>query len=164
MEHATFVKSASDFLNLNISVQNVYLNFDDTDNFELDADVVLLLNVIHHLGDDFGNKSLNINDAKGKMINSINYFSKKTKYLVLQMGYCWKGDRGQLLFEDGTKKEMIDFVKNATVDYWNILAIGVAEEKNKLTKYNLLNKDNIIRNDKLGEFRNRPLFILQSKF
>ena len=36
MEHATFVKSASDFLNLNISVQNVYLNFDDTDNFEIE--------------------------------------------------------------------------------------------------------------------------------
>jgi hypothetical protein len=151
IEHAEFVKNASEYLSFDVTVQNKYLNFDETDNFDINVDLVLLLNVIHHLGDDFGNKSISMKEAKIKMINSINYFSSKSKFLVLQMGYCWKGDRELLLFENGSKEEMIDFIKHGISEYWE-------------TEYINLNETNLIRNNSLGEFRNRPIFILKSKY
>jgi hypothetical protein len=43
-------------------------------DFYQGTDIVLLLNVIHHLGDDFGDKSLLWKKAKEKMKASINYF------------------------------------------------------------------------------------------
>lgn len=161
-EHSEFVKFAAEDLNLNINVFNNYLNFDDDSTFSNNVDIVLLFNVIHHLGDDFGDPSISMENAKNLMANSINYFYGKTDTLILQMGFCWKGDRNLLLFENGTKEEMIDFVKKATDGKWTIQAIGVAEIENDKTIFNLLNESNIHRSDAMGEFRNRPIFILKA--
>jgi len=159
--HADFVKEASTILNLNVHVYNQYLNFDAELPNE-PYDIILLFNVIHHFGDDFGDKGISIQNAKEKMIESINYFIGKTEYLVLQLGFCWKGDRNTLLFKNGTKEEMIDFVSNGVNGNWSIESIGVAEDFAGVTEYKTLNKTNIIRNDSLGEFRNRPIFILKA--
>jgi SAM-dependent methyltransferase len=161
-EHSEFVKFAAEDLNLNINVFNNYLNFDDASTFSTDVDIVLLFNVIHHLGDDFGDQTISMENAKTLMANSINYFHGKTDTLILQMGFCWKGDRNLLLFENGTKDEMIDFVKKAVEGKWNIQAIGVAEIEDDKTVFNLLNDSNIKRSDAMGEFRNRPIFILKA--
>lgn len=161
-EHSDFVKFAAEDLKLNINVSNRYLNFDATSSFPSNVDIVLLFNVIHHLGDDFGDQSISMEQAKVLMANSINYFHGKTDTLILQMGFCWKGNRNLLLFENGTKEEMIDFVKKATNGKWNIQAIGVAEVQDGATVFNLLNDENVKRSDTLGEFRNRPIFILKS--
>jgi hypothetical protein len=59
------------------------------------TDIVLLFNVIHHLGDDFGDKSLLWKKAKEKMkLVSIAFHTNEV--LVLQMGFCWKGDRNRV--------------------------------------------------------------------
>ncbi|MBK7762867.1 MAG: methyltransferase [Bacteroidetes bacterium] len=160
--HANFVEKASKKLNMNIHVFNKYLNFKDNLN-ESQFDIVLLFNVIHHLGDDFGDNQISLDEAKKEMQHAINYFQDKTKWMVLQLGFCWKGDRNSLLFKNGTKKEMIDFVESAIGDKWTIKAIGIAEENQSITEYQLLNERNIVRSDLLGEFRNRPIFILESK-
>lgn len=162
-EHAQFVKYVSDDLKLNVKTHNEYLDFDKNHASLHNTDIVLLFNVIHHLGDDFGDKTLSIQKAKERMIDSINYFHNKTEFLVLQMGFCWKGNRDLLLFDNGTKKEMIDFITNATQGKWDIQTIGIAEEYHWQTLYSILNETNIERNDALGEFRNRPIFILKSK-
>ncbi len=161
--HAEFVKYAVEVLGINIKVYNEYLHFDENINFKKGTDIVLLFNVLHHLGDDFGNKTLSKEKAKEMMKASINCFYNKTEFLVLQMGFCWKGDKNLLLFENGTKKEMIDFIKEATKEYWDIKAIGIAEEHDGETIFNLINEINIERNDYLGEFRNRPIFILKNR-
>ncbi|GGK60392.1 MULTISPECIES: class I SAM-dependent methyltransferase [Flavobacteriaceae] len=158
--HANFVKEASSYLDKNIEVYNSYLDF-ESDLPNNSYDIVLLFNVLHHFGDDYGDKSVSVELAKAKMIDSINYFSGKTDYLVLQLGFCWKGDRNSLLFENGTKKEMIDFVSEAIKDKWKIEVVGVAEEFEEKTAYHPLTNENIIRKDALGEFRNRPIFILK---
>jgi len=159
--HAQFVNEASKQLNKNIIVYNKYLNFKEPIE-EGPFDIVLLFNVIHHLGDDYGSKNITINKAKDEMIGCINYFHDKTELLVLQMGFCWQGNISKLLFENGTKSEMIEFVKNAVNNKWEIIEIGVAEEINNETIYKPLNEVNIERADYLGEFRNRPIFILKS--
>lgn len=160
--HSDFVKEVSSLLCLNVKTTNNYFLFSETTKTD-SVDVVLLLNVVHHLGDDFGDQTISLDNAKIEMANSINYFVGKTDYLVLQMGYCWKGDRNNLLFQDGTKLEMIEFVKNAVRDKWEIVGVGIAEVDNGKTIYNEMSNINIVRNDELGEFRNRPLIILKIK-
>jgi len=162
MAHAEFVKEASIQLNKKIKVYNEYLNFKEPTGDE-PYGMVLLFNVIHHLGDDYGDKNISITKAKEEMVDCINYFYDKTDLLVLQMGFCWQGDITKFLFENGTKSEMIDFVKEAVKNKWEILQIGIAEEINEETIYKPLNESNIERSDNLGEFRNRPIFILKKK-
>lgn len=162
LAHETFVKKAAQFINKKVNTHNLYLDF-KTEIPEGPYDIVLLFNVIHHLGDDFGDKTIALEEAKVEMQNAINFFSDKTDILVLQMGFCWKGDKGLLLFENGTKQEMIDFVANAIKGKWEIQTIGLAQENDGNTIFNELNGENIKRYDSLGEFRNRPIFILKSK-
>ncbi len=162
-EHSAFVMESKRILNLPLQIHNKYFDFDiDLENNEK-YDIVLLLNVLHHFGDDFGDKGASIEKAKQKIKDSINYFYNKTDYLILQLGFCWKGDRNQLLFQNGTKKEMIYFIKESTNDNWEMVSIGIAEVKNGITNYVSSTPENLKRNDAIGEFRNRPIFILKSK-
>ena len=156
--HVDFISSISNVLNLNINTHQKYLEFNET--FDKKYDIVYLLNVVHHLGDDFGNTKIDIKTAKQKISEILKYFSDKTELMVFQMGYCWKGNRDLLLFENGTKSEMISFVKNSIKEYWDILNIGIIESD---LNYHNLNDLNIQNKPKLKEFGNRPLFILKSK-
>ena len=126
-------------------------------------DVVFLLNVLHHLGDDYGDKTLSIDMAKELMITQLNTMVNKTSYIVFQLGFNWKGNRNICLFNNGTKAEMIDFIKTGTKNFWDIIDIGIAEGSKQHTEYFDVNKINIERKDSLGEFLNRPLFIMKSK-
>ncbi len=158
--HANFVEHAAELLNKNILVKNNYLDFEKDlgiGNF----DIVLLFNVIHHLGDDFGDQSISIDKAKEKMLDCINYFVDRTDLLVLQLGFCWKGDTSKLLFENGTKGEMISFVESAVMGDWKVREIGIAEVSADKTEYKSLSEENIKRQDSIGEFRDRPIFILE---
>ncbi|WP_018617297.1 class I SAM-dependent methyltransferase [Segetibacter koreensis] len=163
-EHAEFVKEASSLLKYDdkITVFDRYLSFESELENEW-FDIILLLNVLHHVGDDYGDKSLSIDKAKEEILNTLNYLASKTKYLFFQLGFCWRGDREKLLFKDGTKKEMIDFVVNGTNDVWEIVDIAVPESVDGKISYQSLSNSNIVRNDSLGEFLNRPIFTLQTK-
>ena len=165
--HAKFVNIASEILEIQnkIKVFDSYFEFENELNEEK-IDIILLLNVLHHIGDDYGTVSSTKDNAKNKIISQLNSLASKTGYLVFQLGFNWKGDSNVCLFENGTKKELIDFVVNGIKDIWQIEKIGKAEKslKNKtLIEYNELNELNIQRFDSLGEFLNRPLFILKSK-
>jgi 2-polyprenyl-3-methyl-5-hydroxy-6-metoxy-1,4-benzoquinol methylase len=161
--HSEFVECAAKYLNLNISVRNEYWNFDAEFNKE-QYNVVFLLNVIHHLGDDFASKELSLQDAKMQMKYALSSFIGHTEILILQLGFCWKGDRTLALFPNGTKREMIQFVEEITSNYWTMDAIGIAlEDSSGKTEYREIDNENIERFDTLGEFRNRPLFILKGK-
>jgi len=162
--HTDFVREAAKVTGKNIKCFNEYLNFSEPPK-DAPFDIILLFNVIHHLGDDFGDKNITKEQAKSEMKSAINYFADLTDFLVLQMGFCWKGNTNQLLFENGTKTEMINFIKDATKENWEILTIGIAEVNNHTQKtfYKNLNSENIKRIDALGEFRNRPIFILKKR-
>ena len=157
--HAEFVYKAMTLFNgADIEVHPNYYLFQEN---QRKYDVVLCLNVVHHLGDDFfitGNMEL----AKEKMLNCINKLAYVTEYLVFQMGYNWKGDCSKCLFKKGTKQEMEKFVLEGTKKYWTITNIGIAEKGEDII-YNQLNDENNIRIDHLGEFLNRPLFLMKSK-
>ena len=161
--HADFVKIAAEEIGLEdkIKIVNEFYSFDDINKHEK-YDVVFLLNVIHHLGDDYGDKKLSLNEAKINMIKQSNSMAEKTKILVLQMGFNWHGDISKCLFENGTKREMNEFISNNIKEKWIIDYIGIAEEVNGNIEYCDIDNKNIERNNELGEFLNRPIYILRS--
>jgi|APTNR8051073442_1049403.scaffolds.fasta_scaffold03495_9 SAM-dependent methyltransferase len=161
--HSKFVELAVKLLQINSRIRVVGDYFDFKAQHKDVYDVTLLLNVLHHLGDDYGNNMLTRDEAKRGMIVQLNEMSTKTKHLVFQMGFNWKGDISKCLFENGLKTEMIDYIKDGTSDNWEVVKIGVAEGSKQQCSYRDVNDDNVLRKDALGEFLNRPLFILKSK-
>jgi len=161
--HSEFVKIAGELLEIEdrLIVNDKYYTLDEIKNSKDVYDITLLLNVLHHLGDDFGIRTTP-SEAKLEMLEYLNSLAYKTKYLVLQLGFNWCGDKNQGLFENGTKQEMIEFIEKGTNQFWTIELIGIAESKNSNITYTNLNAENIIRDDGLGEFLNRPIFILKS--
>lgn len=162
-EHSEFVALAAKAIELEskVEVTNDYFLFDEK-HTSRKYDIVLLLNVLHHLGDDYGDNSLNIEKAKEGIINQLNNMSYCTDHIIFQMGYCWQGNTSKLLFENGTKSEMIDFVTSGIEDNWVVEHIGIAESIENVITYKPPNEDNLKRDDSLGEFLNRPIFILKS--
>ena len=163
-EHSVFVQEAAAVLGWQekFIVDNRYLKLTD-DLSTLDVDICLLLNVLHHVGDDYGDPSQSIESAKQNVLNSLSALAKRTKYLIFQLGFNWKGDILLPLFADGTKRELIEFVREGTKDSWVIRNIGIAESAGDKIIYNELDSKNIERRDSLGEFLNRPIFIMESK-
>lgn len=127
-------------------------------------DVGLLLNVLHHLGGDYGNGALDMAQAKQHFMEQLNRMSTQVGTLVFQLGFNWKGDRRLGLFEHGSKAELIEFVRGGTEGHWDIAAIGIPEKDAAGgISYQPLDECNIARDDSLGEFLNRPLFVLRSR-
>ena len=166
-DHAEFVREAAELLNLSgkIKVHSQYFSFTDNDTHS-EYDIVLLLNVLHHVGDDYGEKFRTISSAKSEIIRELIFASEKGEYVFFQLGFNWHGDRNMPLFANGTKSEMISFVQDGIKDYCDILHVGIAErdESSGTITYNEPTCWNIKRDDSIGEFLNRPLFILRNKF
>ncbi len=162
--HAKFVKTATKILDLSnrLIVNNSYL---DIETFfpQKKINITLLMNILHHFGDDYGDPETTIDEAKSEIARNLQKMAKFTRYLVFQLGYNWKGNTALPLFNGGTKKEQIDFVSNVTSSYWNIVSIGIPEKSKGGFEYKELSKNNIDRQDEFGEFLNRPLFIFESK-
>jgi SAM-dependent methyltransferase len=159
-EHANFIRTAASSMGLahKLEVRSVYYEFDERapDQFDL----VLCLNVLHHLGDDFGGLQLNIIEAKSRILAALNSLAEVSTLCWFQLGFNWKGDRNLPLFEHGTKRELIDFVRQGTEGHWHIERIAAADPHSR--DYENLSDQNMPRADELGEFLNRPLFLLRS--
>lgn len=157
--HAEFVSLATSILNLEsqIEIHNEYFNFNSTELY----DIGIVLNVLHHIGDDFGKNQLSIQKALEYMSDSLREMSKYINVLIFQLGFNWKGDRHLPLFANGTKNELINFVKTSIDGFYEIEKIGIAVKVDDKIVYQDLNQLNLLRRDELGEFLNRPLFILK---
>lgn len=159
--HAEFVTRAAMLMEVDsrVTVRNQYFNFNELDAY---YDIAILLNVLHHVGDDYGDQALTINEARESIINQLNSMKNIADNVIFQLGFNWRGNRNYGLFEDGTKIELIEFIKNGVKEIWNIDFIGIAKkDEGGNVIYSDLNNGNIERYDQLGEFLNRPLFILR---
>ena len=56
-----------------IKVHNQYFLFNDSQVNDERFDICLLLNVLHHFGDDYGDPEISIENAKIQMLNNLNY-------------------------------------------------------------------------------------------
>ena len=163
-EHAEFVAESARQLGIEerIVVSNRYVDFEGAETVRK-SDVLFLLNVLHHLGDDFGDPAISKHNALQQIRVAIDQLSESTKTLVFQLGFNWHGDTTKPLFANGTKQEMIDFVQTSAEASWNVAHIGVAERRVSHVTYQPLSPGNCQRDDLLGEFLNRPLFILERR-
>lgn len=84
------------------------------------------------LGDDFGDPSLNVDEAKREIITAIQALNKLCDTLWFQIGFNWRGNRTTPLFSTGTKQELINFVENACKNAWNIENIGIFNPETSL--------------------------------
>jgi hypothetical protein len=161
--HHDFVQAAAAELGFSGSLRthHGYVGFEHGELPEVDCTV--LLNVLHHLGDDFGDAGLAMEAAKARILECLATLSRSSRLLVFQLGFNWKGDRHQPLFPRGTKAEMIDFVTRGTAADWTIDAIGIAARHGDSVRFDDLSDTNIARDDSLGEFLNRPIFIMRSR-
>lgn len=160
-DHAAFVAHSAEMAKLGdrLTVNACYFDFlaPITQTF----DVTYCLNVLHHLGDDFGDASLGIDAARAQMLRSLNHMAALTRTLVLQLGFNWKGDIRHPLFEGGEKAALIDFVAQGSAEHWVIEEVTVPNAVSKV--YEPISEDNLPRNNDIGEFMNRPLFKLRSR-
>lgn len=138
-----------------------YFNFSDISPQYFD--ITFLLNVLHHVGDDFGDPQLSKEKALIQIIDSLHSIAKQTNILIFQLGFNWKGNINAPLFQHGSKREMIEFIRLHLKNRYEILSIGIAEKIDGKIVYCNLNEHNIQRDDSLGEFLNRPIFILKVK-
>lgn len=163
-DHAKFLSLTVQSLNIpphKVRVVQGYFNQQNISK-EKQYDVIFLLNVIHHLGDDYGNPQLSKEqffEDTAKFLQGLAYMGK---ILVLQIGYCWKGNRELSLFPEGTKQNQLDFLQKVTNGFWRIEHVGIAEKAEKGMAFSDMSARNMIRDDRLKEFLNRPIFILRS--
>ncbi|MDE7313830.1 MAG: methyltransferase domain-containing protein [Eubacterium sp.] len=159
--HAEFVRTAAKVLKKEdkLSVFAEYFLFQEK---RKTYDIILCLNVIHHLGMDFFSAQSKA-DAREQMLVHINYLADVSEYLVFQMGFNWKGNPEDGLFAYGTKAEMEQFLLEGIKKYWDILFIGIAQKERDTVIYQEVDRYNNERQDMLGEFLNRPMFIMKSK-
>jgi SAM-dependent methyltransferase len=159
-EHANFIALAAQGLGVDdrLEVRPHYYSF--TDPSAEHFDVTLCLNVLHHLGDDFGDQAMSLDEAKAQMLVALRRLARHTRHLWTQLGFNWKGGRHRPLFAQGTKAELIDFVRQGVQGHWRIDDIAVVNPQTR--EYEPIDSHNLQRFDSLGEFLNRPLFRLTS--
>jgi SAM-dependent methyltransferase len=161
-DHARFVELAARTLNWDdrIEVIDEYFTFpaESTRRYDL----TVLLNVLHHVGADYGGTVPSVQAARETLIAHLNSVSRYSRSLALQIGFNWQGDINQGLFPRGTKGEMIELVTKGIEGHWKIEAIGIAQEVDGNVEYVDVDERNVARDDTLGEFLNRPLFVLKS--
>jgi hypothetical protein len=160
-KHADFVAKAAALIGVQdkLTVKPEYYDF----NADGPAyDVAFLLNVLHHVGDDYGDKNTTRENAKKLIGQQLNTMAAVAQTLVFQLGFNWRGDRQLPLFEQGLKDELIDFVSQTTQQHWHIKAVGIAVKEQEV-RYCAPDNSNRQRQDALGEFLNRPLFIMERK-
>ncbi len=161
--HCEFVRAAIQLTQMDKVVQIIPGHIAFQDDIPGPADMALLLNVLHHVGDDYGDSNMGMACAKDSILAALRHMARRVQYLVFQMGYNWKGQRNLPLFENGLKCEQIEFIRTGLAAEWDILHIGIAEEMDGATVYRDMTDVNLRRLDALGEFRNRPIFIMRSK-
>jgi SAM-dependent methyltransferase len=166
-EHSKFIADIAAELGLSarLKIKNYYFDFDH--DLCRRYDITLLLNVLHHVGDDYGACFNSIEAAKNEILRQANSISSISKYMVFQMGFNWKGNPDLPFFHHGTKKEMIFYIEDGVRSQWDVIGIGIGcRDINGNVYFDVINDSNIERDNSLaggGEFLNRPLFILRSK-
>jgi 2-polyprenyl-3-methyl-5-hydroxy-6-metoxy-1,4-benzoquinol methylase len=161
LEHAAFVAYAAEMARLSDRLTMNARYFDFLQPFDRPFDVTYCLNVLHHLGDDFGDAGLDMDAARAQMLRCLNYLATITRTLMLQLGFNWKGDIRYPLFDGGEKAALIDFVTQGCAEHWCIEETTVPHPVTRV--YEPISEANLSRNNQIGEFMNRPLFKLRSR-
>lgn len=126
---------------------------------------VICLNVLHHIGRYFDNHIESLPEARIVMAQHLQRLLAKGGSIWLQLGFNWQGNTQQPMFAQGTKREMTEFVESVIGPQARISTIGIYNPEK--FAYEQVAQDDLghvlwQRFDNLGEFGNRPLYLIQS--
>lgn len=126
---------------------------------------VICLNVLHHVGRYFDGHVTSLPAAKALMGRYLQGLLASGSDVWLQLGYNWQGDPLRPMLPNGTKREMTAFV------------LSLLEDKGRVEKIGIYNPDSLAfeavayaddgnplwnKLTHLGEFANRPLYLIKS--
>ena len=80
------------------------------------------------------------------------FLASKLKYDIKEIPVQWRH----------VETKNVNFIKDAVEGYWLITDIAVAERTETGIRYKEISDQNRYRDDSLGEFLNRPLFVLEN--
>lgn len=126
---------------------------------------VICLNVLHHIGRYFDSHIQVLDEAKALMRQHLKRLLSPGACVWLQLGYNWQGNTQRPMFPSGTKQEMTDFVAELIEPYANLAVIGIYNHHTQ--RYEVVSNQDRghglwSRVESLGEFGNRPLYLIQS--
>lgn len=128
-------------------------------------DCVICLNVLHHIGRYFDTHVHDLTEAKALLGQHLQRLLSPGACVWLQLGYNWQGNTERPLFENGTKREMTGFLADLIKPYARLAVIGIYNPRTQSYKrVREGDQDQSLwqRFDSLGEFGNRPLYLIQS--
>ena len=159
--HAEFIAGAVQRLGWQACLSSQHRYFDFSDQADEVFDIVFCLNVLHHLGDDFGYQGQDMQQAKQQMVQALQHLAGHGRHCWFQLVFNWKGDRHRPLFSQGLKSELIAFVEEACQGHWVIEKMAIYNPQTAC--YEAASDEALwARIDAAGEFLNRPLFLLRS--
>ena len=123
--HKKAIKLISSLMNIpnnRLIIHNKTVSFYNDESLE-GGDVLILLNVLHHAGEDFMSKEVITLNAWGKNVKGIlQSLSGKFNFLVFQMGYTWKGWADEIV----PPYKIVDFTLSLLEQSgWRIKHIGI---------------------------------------
>ena len=128
-------------------------------------DCVLCLNVLHHVGRYFDVQVNSLTDAKMIMCRYLRKLLAAGSDVWLQIGFNWQGNESLPMFKNGTKMEMTDFVTSLIGNMGIIKTIGIYNpEGEAFENVSYADSENKLweRIEYLGEFANRPIYLIES--
>lgn len=142
-----------------------------TDNYAFEQannsswNYVICLNVLHHIGRYFDAHVHSLSEAKTVMSRHLQGLLAKQGCVWLQLGFNWQGNTQQPMFAQGTKREMTDFVASLVGQGARLSTIGIYNPIGRA--YESVTQGDWAhplwqRIDSLGEFGNRPLYLIES--
>lgn len=92
-----------------------------------DSDIILLLNVLHHAGDDFdGHLVKRTEELKDYLAAYLSKISRKCTTLIFQMGYNWCGNKATPIMPVRRPFVMVDYLREVfDQSGWKIAHVGV---------------------------------------
>lgn len=159
--YVEYLKMMSDILNLDDRLRVYGENYNFQQKPTQKYDLTLCLNVLHHIGRYFDGEINCAEDAKLRMTEYLSNLAESSSHLFFQIGFNWKGDMRLPIFKNGSKNEMIEYVSEVSQSSWSIERIGIFDPS--LNDYVEPKESDMLRNDAIGEFANRPLFFMKSK-
>jgi SAM-dependent methyltransferase len=146
-----------------VSAQTLNYEFEQDNNGRWDQ--VICLNVLHHVGRYFDGHVQDLSEAKTLMAEYLRRLLTPCGAVWLQLGFNWQGNTHQPMFMQGTKQEMTAFVRQMVGQHAKISTIGIYNpERQAYDEVTEGDWEHPLwqRIDGLGEFANRPLYLIES--
>lgn len=128
-------------------------------------DCVICLNVLHHVGRYFDAQVQDLAQAKSLMASHLRRLLGPQTHVWFQLGFNWQGNPQQPMFAHGTKREMSEFVVQMLGPHGRLAALGIYNPERQAYEevvYGDWAHPLWQRMEGLGEFANRPLYLIES--